>query len=229
MPNPSADGIRAFGLPAVQKAERGGYDGRGVALIRTESDLDDLLPGPSFVEAFVPHQMELGVMVAITPDGESDTWPVAEMHFNPQGNLLDYLVAPARIPADVAERAQELAFPLSRLWAGLASTESKCSGRTKANCLERDGTADPQQRALHDGCLRDLAVRAAIAPLLGLPLRTLTLNSKATMVNLLGAQGLKPQSLKAPTSLTTTRMCTSICTGNTTVGSCEDGAPDSPR
>ena len=72
-------------------------------------------------------------MVAITPDGESDTWPVAEMHFNPQGNLLDYL-SHRRIPADVAERAQELAVSASRLWAGLASTESKCSGRTKANC-----------------------------------------------------------------------------------------------
>ena len=192
MPNPSAEGIRAFGLPAVQKAERGGYDGRGVALIKTESDLDDLLPGPSFVEAFVPHQMELGVMVAITPDGESDTWPVAEMHFNPQGNLLDYLVAPARIPADVAERAQELAVSAVKAMGGIGiyGVEMFWSDDGELLLNEMAPRTHNSGHYTMDAC-ETSQFEQQMRILLGLSLGPTTLNSKAAMVNLLGAQGFE--------------------------------------
>jgi 5-(carboxyamino)imidazole ribonucleotide synthase len=109
LPEPTPALIEAFGLPAVQKAARGGYDGRGVALCRTSADLDKMLPVPGFVEAYVEHEIEIGVMVGRRADGECCTWPVTEMHFNQEGNLLDYLVAPARVPQSTQDKARDLA------------------------------------------------------------------------------------------------------------------------
>ena len=51
---PSAEALLSFGLPAVQKARRGGYDGRGVLLLREHADIEEMLPVPSIVERLVP-------------------------------------------------------------------------------------------------------------------------------------------------------------------------------
>lgn len=110
LPEPSRRAVRDFGMPAVHKAERGGYDGRGVAILRGEADLEAMLRGPGFIEAYVEHTMELGVMVARNRHGHERVFPVTEMRFNPEGNLLDYLVAPARLPDEVHVLASGLAL-----------------------------------------------------------------------------------------------------------------------
>lgn len=109
MPAPSAEAVRQFGLPCVQKAARGGYDGRGVLLLREEADLHQLLPHPGFVERLVAPRMELSVMVARDRQGKTLSWQPTEMVFHEDGNLLDYLIAPARISQHLAADAGALA------------------------------------------------------------------------------------------------------------------------
>ncbi len=97
-----------LGWPAVNKAATGGYDGRGVAIINDESELGNLLPVPGFFERYVEHQVEIAVMVA-RGSGTTVTYEPVEMVFNQEGNLLDELVAPARISEALREQAKALA------------------------------------------------------------------------------------------------------------------------
>ncbi|GAB6089063.1 5-(carboxyamino)imidazole ribonucleotide synthase [Spirochaeta dissipatitropha] len=107
-----------FGFPVVQKSRRGGYDGRGVAVLRNEDDilLEDgrLLCDESYLEAFVPLSMEPGVIVARTATGECTAFPVTEMLFDPDDNICTSVAFPARIDPLLAEQAVEIAKEAAR-------------------------------------------------------------------------------------------------------------------
>ena len=109
-PTPSAQACEEFGLPLVQKLRRGGYDGRGVKLVRTPQDCADLLPGPSLLEEVVEIERELAVLVARGRTGDVQAYPVAEVEVDPIGHHLALMIAPARLEAGVAERARALAI-----------------------------------------------------------------------------------------------------------------------
>ena len=72
-----------FGLPFVQKARRGGYDGRGVQIIRTEADLAELWDGGTLIEPFVDNIRELAVVAARSTSGEIACFEVTELTFDP--------------------------------------------------------------------------------------------------------------------------------------------------
>ena len=107
--NPTPEAALKFGLPLVQKARKEGYDGGGVQVIDSRDDLDKLMPVVSIFERKVAIQKEVSVLVARNLSGETACYPVVEMHFDERANLLDMLLAPARIPTDVADRAKALA------------------------------------------------------------------------------------------------------------------------
>ena len=81
-----ADDIVAFGdrqgWPLVVKLANGGYDGRGVFVVRDAAEAEQLsveLAGRALlVEAWVPIEQELAVMVARRPSGECVVYPVVE-------------------------------------------------------------------------------------------------------------------------------------------------------
>lgn len=106
---PDAQAFVEFGYPLVQKARRGGYDGRGVAVMRTPADFGCALPVPSLLEHFVAAERELAVLVARGADGETRCYPPVEMVFREGVNALDMLLAPARVDASCTARAQALA------------------------------------------------------------------------------------------------------------------------
>ena len=99
-----------MGWPVVQKAATGGYDGRGVVILKSPDALSERLPVPGFIEKFVPGMLELSVMVARSANGQSAVWDPVEMEFDPNGNLLTYLIAPARIEPEIAREASKLAI-----------------------------------------------------------------------------------------------------------------------
>ena len=78
---PSMYALREFGLPAVLKRQRGGYDGRGVLVIHDERRGLEVWHEPSLVEEYLPDVIELAVLVARAADGETRAYPVAEMVF----------------------------------------------------------------------------------------------------------------------------------------------------
>ncbi|WP_405200454.1 5-(carboxyamino)imidazole ribonucleotide synthase [Christiangramia sp. LLG6405-1] len=112
-------------LPFVWKSATGGYDGKGVSVIRTEADLANLPDAECIAENLVPFKNELAVIVARNPSGEVRTYPVVEMEFHPTANQVEYVICPARIDNNVAEKARKLAENVSEAFehVGLLAVE----------------------------------------------------------------------------------------------------------
>ena len=97
-------------FPFVQKARTGGYDGKGVAVIKNEEDLNNkLLDTASIVEPLVDIEKELAVIVARNEKGEIKAFPTVEMLFNPDLNLVEFLACPAKIPAEIEKKCLNIA------------------------------------------------------------------------------------------------------------------------
>lgn len=100
-------------LPFIWKSTRFGYDGNGVKVIRTITDLETLDDSECIAEDMIAFKNELAVIVARNPSGEIRTYPVVEMEFHPEANQVEYVICPARIDAKVAEKARALALLVS--------------------------------------------------------------------------------------------------------------------
>lgn len=99
-------------LPAVHKLSEGGYDGKGVQIIKTKEDFDKGFDAPSVLEKMVAIDKELAMIVAIAQDGSATLYPPAEMIFDPVLNLLDYQISPAILLEKVAWKAEAIALKL---------------------------------------------------------------------------------------------------------------------
>ena len=101
--------------PFVQKLRKGGYDGRGVAVVNNENDLFKLLPGASVVEEKVEIQKEISVITARNGKGEIKCYPVVEMVFDSKANLVDKLLCPSSITVEQSEKAINFANEIIEL------------------------------------------------------------------------------------------------------------------
>lgn len=101
-------------LPAVHKLGEGGYDGRGVQLIKTADDLSKGFDAPSVLEKMVPIHKEIAQMVAINEKGETALYPPVEMLFDPELNLLDYQLCPAEIETKTLWKVEAIALSVVR-------------------------------------------------------------------------------------------------------------------
>lgn len=99
---------KAF-LPAVNKLGKEGYDGRGVQILRSESDLDKAFDKPSLLEKLIDFEKEISVIVARNQSGEVVFYPPVEMVFHPEANLVEYLFSPAQVSDAIAKKAEKLA------------------------------------------------------------------------------------------------------------------------
>ncbi|MEY3500137.1 MAG: hypothetical protein RL308_1806 [Bacteroidota bacterium] len=105
--------IQNLKLPFVWKCTEFGYDGTGVKIIRTLSDLDNLPNVECISEEMIPFKNELAVIVCRNTSGEIKTYPVVEMEFHPEANQVEYVICPARIEDKVAEKARAIALNVS--------------------------------------------------------------------------------------------------------------------
>jgi len=112
-------------LPFVWKSRTGGYDGRGVQVVRNEEEFTFLPHVPCIAEAMIPYKNELAVIVARNPSGEVRTYPVVEMEFHPEANQVEYVICPARISDSVAMKARNVAEKVSKAFGhvGLLAVE----------------------------------------------------------------------------------------------------------
>lgn len=97
-------------LPFVWKSAQFGYDGKGVKIVRTITDLGELPNVECIAETLVPFKKELAVTVARTPDGEVKAYPVVEMEFHPEANQVEYVLCPARISENITKKAELVAL-----------------------------------------------------------------------------------------------------------------------
>ncbi len=187
---PDAEQFRQFGYPLVQKARRGGYDGRGVQVMQTAADFERHLPVPSLIERFIPARMELAVMVARGQDGDTRCYPPVEMVVRAGENILDMLLAPARIPAAVAEAARRLAIETVQALAGVGIFGVEMF-LTKNGELLVNEVAPRTHNSGHytiEACMTD-QFEQQLRAITGLPLGAVDLLAPAAMINLLGAPG----------------------------------------
>jgi len=73
--------LAEHGGVAVVKTPRGGYDGKGVRVVRDASGADDWFADAAeglLAEEFVPFRRELAQLVARRPSGETRAWPLVE-------------------------------------------------------------------------------------------------------------------------------------------------------
>jgi 5-(carboxyamino)imidazole ribonucleotide synthase len=101
-------------LPAVHKLGQGGYDGRGVQIIKSKDDLEKGFDKPSVLEKFVAVHKEIAQMVAINEKGDSVLYPPVEMVFDPHLNLLDYQFCPAEIEKKTLWKVEAIALSVVR-------------------------------------------------------------------------------------------------------------------
>jgi 5-(carboxyamino)imidazole ribonucleotide synthase len=87
-------------IPFVQKTRKDGYDGRGVKVVTSSNDLDDLLAGKCLVEDLVSLEKELSVIASRSASGEIKCFPPVEMEFNAEANLVEFLFSPSDITAE---------------------------------------------------------------------------------------------------------------------------------
>ena len=101
-------------LPAVQKLSTGGYDGRGVIMLKKKEDLENGFDEPSILEKMITVQKEIALIVAISQQGEPAIFPPVEMVFDPVLNLLDYQLCPASLPENILWKAEAMALSVAR-------------------------------------------------------------------------------------------------------------------
>lgn len=101
-------------LPAVHKLGEGGYDGKGVQVIKTSADIGKGFDAPSVLEKMVDIQKEIAVIVAVSETGDTALFPPVEMVFNQALNLLDYQICPAGIDEKTLWRIEAIALKVGR-------------------------------------------------------------------------------------------------------------------
>ena len=183
-------------LPAVHKLGRGGYDGRGVQVIATASDLGKAFDAPGLLESFVPFDKELAVIVSRNESGQVASFPVVECEFHPEANLVEFLFCPAEISAEKEQEAQDLAKRVIEDlgMVGLLAVEM---------FLTRDGEllvneiAPRPHNSGHHSIEGNMASQFAqhLRAILDLPPASTALRQAAAMVNILGEEGFSGPAL----------------------------------
>ncbi|PWT70854.1 MAG: 5-(carboxyamino)imidazole ribonucleotide synthase [Bacteroidetes bacterium] len=101
-------------IPAVHKIALGGYDGRGVKIIRGKSDLEKGFDAPAVLEKLVVISKEIAQIIAINDKFEAAIYPPVEMVFDSNLNLLDYQISPADLPERILWKAEAIALKVAR-------------------------------------------------------------------------------------------------------------------
>jgi 5-(carboxyamino)imidazole ribonucleotide synthase len=191
-----ADSIENGGLsfPFVWKSARFGYDGQGVKIVRSPKDLASLPNVECIAEELVPFKNELAVIVARNPNGDTRTYPVVEMEFHPEANQVEYVLCPARIPEEVAQRAREVALKVSTHLEHVGLLAVELFQTREDEILVNEVAPRPHNSGHYsiEGSYTN-QFEQHLRAILGLPLGKTDSKVSAVMVNLVGAEGFTGQ------------------------------------
>ncbi|KEZ92000.1 5-(carboxyamino)imidazole ribonucleotide synthase [Nonlabens ulvanivorans] len=176
--------------PFIWKSAEGGYDGKGVKVIRQESDLTDLPQVECIYEDMIDFKLELAVIVARNSSGDMKTYPVVEMEFHPEANQVEYVVCPARIDDAVSEKARAIALEVSAAYdhVGLLAVEMFLT--KNGDILVNEVAPRPHNSGHYsiEGSVTD-QFEQHVRCVLDLPLGNTDSTVAAVMVNLVGEEG----------------------------------------
>ncbi len=176
-----------FNFPFIQKLRKDGYDGKGVLRINNEHDLKSAFEKPSLIEELIDFEKELSVIVARNEKGEIKTFPLVEMDFNPQANLVEFLISPSTLSENIHQQAENLTIKIadSLKIVGILAVEMFLTkdGKLLVNELApRPHNSGHQTIEGNFTSQFDQHLRA----IFNMPLGDTTLRGNAIMVNILG-------------------------------------------
>ena len=177
-------------FPFVWKSAQFGYDGTGVKIIRSMDDIEDLPRVECIVEEIIDFEMELSVIVARSAKGEVTTFPVVEMEFHPEANQVEYVISPARIPDDVAHKAELIALKTSAAFEHVGLLAVEMFYTKKGDILVNEVAPRPHNSGHQtiESCSTS-QFEQHLRAILGLPLGDTSSLINGIMVNLVGAEG----------------------------------------
>jgi 5-(carboxyamino)imidazole ribonucleotide synthase len=177
-------------LPAVHKIGMGGYDGKGVVLLKTAADLALGFDAPSVLEKMAEIDKEIAIQVAVSSDGKIAICPAVEMVFNPRLNLLDYQLCPAVIDQKTTAEAIKIASTLVRAFnsPGVFAIELFVD---KSGSVLVNETAPRVHNSGHHSieALATSQFELLWQVLLNIPLGSTEILSPSIMVNIIGSDG----------------------------------------
>ena len=179
-------------FPFMQKMRKGGYDGKGVTALKTESDLANAFDVPSVLESFVDFEKELSVIVSRNENGETAVFPVVECEFNPEANLVEFLFSPAKISDEITKNAEKLAVQLieSLGMVGILAVELFLT--KSGELLVNEIAPRPHNSGHHTiECNVTSQFEQHMRSILNLPLGSTRMTQPGVMINLLGEKGFE--------------------------------------
>lgn len=180
----------SLSFPFVLKLRKGGYDGKGVLIIRSEKDLEQAFDAPCVVEEMVPFTKELSVIVARNSSGETAVYPTVECEFSPTANLVEFLFSPADVSSEIEAEATRLALSvIDRLgMVGLLAVELFLTA--SGELLVNEIAPRPHNSGHHTiECSITSQFEQHMRSILNAPLGRTELISPGVMINLLGEPG----------------------------------------
>ncbi|WAM30862.1 5-(carboxyamino)imidazole ribonucleotide synthase [Caldicellulosiruptor naganoensis] len=184
--------FESFGFPLVQKTTKGGYDGRGVVVIKSKDDINKVLKTESYIEEFVDVEKELAVIVARNKKGDVVSYPVVEMVFDETANILDMLLVPARVEKDIEDEAKKIAIKAVEALQGVGVFGVELFLRKDRKILINEIAPRPHNSGHYtiEACITS-QFEQHLRAICDLPLGSTKLLSPAVMINLLGENGYK--------------------------------------
>jgi 5-(carboxyamino)imidazole ribonucleotide synthase len=178
--------------PFMQKLRKGGYDGKGVTPLRTEAEFNGAFNAPSVLEEFVPFVKELAVIVARNESGEIATFPLVEMEFNPEANLVEFIFSPANVSLEIENNAKKIASDIANKLEHVGLLAIELFLTEDGNVLVNEIAPRPHNSGHHtiEACFVSqygMHLRA----ILNMPLGSTGLRTPAVMINLLGEKGFE--------------------------------------
>ena len=178
--------------PFMQKLRKGGYDGKGVTPLRTEAEFKSAFNAPSVLEEFVPFVKELAVIVARNENGELATFPLVEMEFNPEANLVEFIFSPANVNVEIESNAKKIATDIANKLEHVGLLAIELFLTEDGNLLVNEIAPRPHNSGHHtiEACFVSqygMHLRA----ILNMPLGSTGLHTPAVMINLLGEKGFE--------------------------------------
>lgn len=186
----SAETTLPFEFPVVHKMRTGGYDGKGVQVVKSAEALQNSFQEPSIIEACIPFEKELSVIVARNQKGQTNCFPLVECEFNPEANLVEFLFSPANVSAEIEAKAQKIAIDIIEKldMIGLLAVEFFLT--QDQQLLVNEIAPRPHNSGHHtiEICVTS-QFEQHLRAILNLPLGDTRLIQAGAMLNLIGAKG----------------------------------------
>lgn len=176
-------------VPFVMKLRTGGYDGRGVQVIKSEKDLSEAFKEASVIEELIPFEKELSVIVARNEHGQTAVYPAVECEFN-DANLVEYLFAPADVSKDIELKARELAVSVINKLGMIGILAVEMFLTADGDLLVNEIAPRPHNSGHHTiECNVTSQFEQHLRSVVNLPLGATDMTRSGAMLNILGTEG----------------------------------------